>query len=126
MALRLRCAASLLRFGFATAMRGNSLRYGSASPRIKSETSPRIGVDTIHQNHSYDKLKSGGQSIRFPANRLRFVTYTRGAQLFIHNQKSTQTMKVVRVSLAREVIGEIADIRAFANVDQIGHAVSAR
>src|SRR2546423_7793833 len=95
----------------------------AASPRIKSETSPRIGVDTIHQNHSYDKLKFVGQSISFPANRLRLETDTRGAQLFIHDQKSAQPMKVVHVSLASEVIGEITDIRAFANVDQIRQAV---
>ena len=77
------------------------------------------------RNYDYDKLKFVGQSIRLPINRLRLVTDTRSAQLFIHDQKSAQAMKVVHVSFTSEVIGEITDIRAFANVDQIRHPISA-
>src|SRR5690242_16361578 len=33
-------------------------------------------------------------------------------------------MKVVRVSFAREIVSEVADVRAFANIDEISQAFS--
>ena len=63
-------------------------------------------------------------SIRFPTYRLRFVADTRGAQIFIHDEKGAQAMKIIHVPLAGQVVGEVADISAFTNVDQVRHAIS--
>jgi len=45
-------------------------------------------------------------------------------ELFIHDQKGTKSMKVVCRSLSSVVISAIRNVRAFANVDDVCHAVA--
>ncbi len=67
--------------------------------------------------------KGEGASIRFPTQRLRFVVHTHRPDLFIHDQKRAEPVKVILISLARKVISEIADVGSFADVSEISHAV---
>lgn len=41
-------------------------------------------------------------------------------ELFIHDQKCAESVEVVGVAFAREVVSEIRDVRAFANIGEIG------
>src|SRR5438309_5839264 len=63
--------------------------------------------------------------IRFPTQRLWFVTHTRRAHPFVHDQESSEAVEVILITLARKVISEIADVGSFADVSEISQAVGA-
>src|SRR5262245_40416893 len=57
------------------------------------------------------------------SSKVWFVAQARDAQFLVHDQKCAETVKVVYVSFAREIVSQIAHVCAFANVDQVRHAV---
>ena len=56
---------------------------------------------------------------RFDAQVAEWIHLTEIPGTSGHEQKRAETMKVVRVSLAREIVGEIRDVGAFADVRDV-------
>src|SRR5437870_5649421 len=65
------------------------------------------------------------KSVALPTQRLWLVTHTRRSYLFVHNQESAETVKIILITLARKVISEIADVGSFADISEMSQAVGA-
>src|SRR5215203_1043773 len=63
---------------------------------------------------------------RRPVRRLPSGEAVGGAELFVHDEERAEAVEVVLVALAREVVGQVADVRPLTDIDEVGQPVGAR
>src|SRR6266446_1213555 len=115
--------------------RHSLLNQSSQSPVRQSLTAlccGRATVPTYESRLSNPKrprrfaLPAHPKSVCLPTQRFWLVANARGAELFVHDQKCADAVEIICVTLAREVISKVADVRPFRDVDQIGQPIRAQ